>query len=561
MKKKILVLDAHTNGHEAAKVFARRQEWSEADCEIVFCKTHSNVLQALIEGEAYAVVPIKNSTPSVGSITEVVETLDALREMGYDIQEQDRLDLPIVHLLLAPQYVFQVEDLDYVMSHEKAFQQCERYLDAVGVTQDRRRKCASTGGAAKAVAQLNIGAKAGAIASRVAAQEYGLRVLAEGIQDASDNTTTFLLLKNEARVKKVVVGIIGIRGRFGRMLEAFFRRLGCWVIGSDEKAPTGMSNTYVVQHADVVIFAVPIKDTPTVIRSVLALIRPEQLLMDVTSVKQPAVEAMLESPAQVVGLHPMFRPESPFDGQTVVVCPARLTTPEWKTWVVNVLAATRAHIKWSTPAEHDAHMTTVQVVPHLANLTSALLITEAEMSVAESLTYASPFYRIMLSLMGRLISQSPDLYASIVMENPRTLDMLERRIAIEQRLAETIRARDQDAFEGLFAQARQHFGGEVIAESNELFMRILGVLSTLYGGNSVVLEFSSAQNRPGLLEKISRVFSARQINLTGIHSVALDEHRLQFVISIEQSRSSDEVRRALEEIENWPDMNVKVMQC
>jgi prephenate dehydrogenase len=75
--------------------------------------------------------------------------------------------------------------------------------------------------------------------------------------------------------------------------------------------------------------------------------------MDVTSVKQPAVEAMLESKAQVVGLHPMFRPEVSFDGQTVVVCPARFTDPGWKTWVVNMLTATRAEIKWSTPAEHD----------------------------------------------------------------------------------------------------------------------------------------------------------------------------------------------------------------
>jgi prephenate dehydratase len=84
-------------------------------------------------------------------------------------------------------------------------------------------------------------------------------------------------------------------------------------------------------------------------------------------------------------------------------------------------------------------------------------------------------------------------------------------------------------------------------------MRILGVLSTLYGKNSVTLEFSQAQSQPGLLERILRVFSQRQINLTGINSVALDGNRLQFTISFEQSRASDDVRRALEEIENWPE--------
>jgi hypothetical protein len=166
-------------------------------------------------------------------------------------------------------------------------------------------------------------------------------------------------------------------------------------------------------------------------------------------------------------------------------------------------------------------MTTVQVIPHLGNLTSALLITDAGVSVSESLAFTSPFYRVMFSLMGRLVSQSPELYTSIVMENPETVTMLERRIAIEQRLVRMIRDKDHAAFEELFAQANNHFGSEVTKEANELFMRILGVLSTLYGKNSVTLEFSKAQSRPGLLEQISRVFRQRKINLTGINSVAL----------------------------------------
>lgn len=308
-----------------------------------------------------------------------------------------------------------------------------------------------------------------------------------------------------------------------------------------------------------VIFSVPIRSAPDIVRSVLVDIREDHLLMDVTSVKEPAIKAMLESKAQVVGLHPMFRPEMPFDGQTVVVCPSRLTEPRWRRWVVNMLTATRARLKWSTPKEHDRYMTTVQVTPHLGSLTSALLITEAGVSVSESLAFTSPFYRVMLSLMGRLVGQSPDLYTSIIMENPGTLEMLERRIAIEQRLVEMIRAKDHVAFEGLFAQVNKHFGPSTTSEANELFMRILAVLSTLYGKNSVTLEFNRKQNQPGLLEKISKVFSQRGINLTGINSVLLDAQRLQFTISFEQSRSSYEVRRALEEIEGWQDITVRVI--
>ncbi|HAO64765.1 TPA: hypothetical protein DCQ44_02155 [Candidatus Taylorbacteria bacterium] len=558
MKKKILVLDAFTNGHEAALAFIQRQGWAETDCEIVFCGTHPNVFKRLTEGPAYAVVPVQNSI--AGEVTEVTKKLAEFRETGYDLQERDIFDLQIKHCLLAPQHVVRAGELERIMSHEKAIQQCGKYLDSIGITPDRRSKRDSTGNAAKAVAKLGPNVKIGAIAPRAAAEEYGLKILAEGIQDVPDNKTTFVLLQNEAVVRPIVVGIIGINGHFGRMLKGFFEQLGCRVIGSDLNDPDGLTNIMVVRDSNAVIFSVPIRNTPSVIRSVLSEVREGQLLMDVTSVKQPAVEAMLESKAQVVGLHPMFRPEVPFDGQTVVVCPARLTMPDWKIWVVNVLTATRAQIKWSTPAEHDGYMTTVQVIPHLGNLTSALLITEAGVSVSESLAFTSPFYRVMFSLMGRLVSQSPDLYASIIMENPETLTMLERRIAIEQRLVQMIHDKDQTAFEKLFEQANHHFGPDVTKEANELFMRILGVLSTLYGKNSVTLEFNKAQSRPGLLEKISKVFSQRQINLTGINSVALDGQRLQFTLSFEQSRTSDEVRRALEEIENWSDPKVKVLE-
>ena len=89
-------------------------------------------------------------------------------------------------------------------------------------------------------------------------------------------------------------------------------------------------------------------------------------------------------------------------------------------------------------------------------------------------------------------------------------------------------------------------------QANELFTRLIGVLNTLYGQNSITLEFPRAYDRPGLLLQILQVFDDHQVNLTGINSVFLGE-RLQFTISLEQSRSSDGVRRALEAIESWPE--------
>lgn len=557
MSRLILVLDAFTNGHDAALAFINRQDWKEAECEVVFCGTHAKLLQRLIEGSAFAVVPVKNSI--AGQVTEVTGKLVELREMGYDLEVRDELDLQINHCLLASQDVNEPAELEWILSHEKAIAQCGRYLDQIGIAIEQRCKRDSTGNAAKVVSRLGSEVKTGAIASKRAAEEYGLKVLTENIQDVADNKTTFLLLENKAEVKSVVVGIIGIAGRFGQMLKAFFERLGCQVVGSDAGVRFGLDNVQVVNQADVVIFSVPVADTPEIINAVMEYTREDQLLMDVTSTKAPAVESMLCGKAQVLGLHPMFRPDVPFDGQTVVACPARLTLSHWKTWAVNMLTATGAKITWSTPNKHDEYMGTVQVMPHLANLASSLLITEAGISVAESLEFTSPFYRVLFSLMGRLIGQNPKLYTGIIMGNSSSLAILERRIELEQRLVKMIRARDYQGFEQLFVTAREHFGSEVVKEANELFMRIIAVLNTLYGKNSVTLEFSKVDSRPGLLRRILQVFDARQVNLTGINSVFLEGGRLQFTISFEQPRSSNSVRLALEEIEAWQEPRANIL--
>jgi len=555
-KIKILVLDAFTNGHEAALAFIESEGWLACDCSIVFCGTHAQIFEQLVKGPAYAVVPIHNSI--AGEVTEVTQVLKTVRESGYDIEEVGRFDIPIVHYLLAKEHITNPKELGFVLSHEKAIQQCGKFLDSIDIPVEGRHTSTSTGNAAKQIARLESGSNVGAIAPKAAAQEYGLKILAEGIQDTKDNKTTFILLRNKALIKKVTVGIIGVNGLFGQTLERFFKEVGCDVVGSD--LDTTMNNYHVVKKADVVIFSVPIDVTTNVIHDVRAHIREDQLLMDVTSVKEPAIKAMLQSQAQVVGLHPMFRPGVPFDGQTVVVCLARLNDPKWKNWVVNVLSATGAKIKWSTAKEHDEYMTTVQAVPHLANLTSALLMLESGISPKESLDFTSPFYRVMFSLMGRLVSQNPTLYASIAMENPGTVAALERRIEIEQKLLQIIRHKDQEAFEELFKKARDHFGGDVTKEANQLFIRLLAVLNTLYGENSVLLEFPKKDSQPGLLERVLGVFSRRNINLTGINSVTLDDQTLQFTISFDQSRTSDEVRRALEEIQDWKDIKVEVLK-
>src|SRR6185369_791202 len=106
-------------------------------------------------------------------------------------------------------------------------------------------------------------------------------------------------------------------------------------------------------------------------------------------------------------------------------------------------------------------------------------------------------------------------------------------------------------FQKIFNEVKQHFGKQVTQEANELFIRLIAVMKTLYGRNTVTLEFSGEDNQPGLLERIAKVFRRNGVNLTGINSAVLDQDHIQFTLSFEQLRHSDNVRRALEAIEDW----------
>ncbi|KAK6141949.1 hypothetical protein DH2020_024299 [Rehmannia glutinosa] len=129
-----------------------------------------------------AVLPIENSLG--GSIHRNYDLL--LRHRLHIVGE---VKLAIRHCLLA-NHGIKVEDLKRVLSHPQALAQCENTLTKLGLV---REAVDDTAGAAKHVAFHKL-KDAGAVASMTAAKIYGLDVLAQDIQDDSDNVTRFLML-------------------------------------------------------------------------------------------------------------------------------------------------------------------------------------------------------------------------------------------------------------------------------------------------------------------------------------------------------------------------------
>ena len=109
-----------------------------------------------------------------------------------------------------------------------------------------------------------------------------------------------------------VIGLVGSAGAYGRWLRRFFvERMGLAVLGHDPSDPDGDAVERLLAEADVLLFAAPIRVTEAVIADWTAHSAGRErgrLWLDVTSIKQVPVAAMLRSRAEVVGLHPMTAP-------------------------------------------------------------------------------------------------------------------------------------------------------------------------------------------------------------------------------------------------------------
>jgi monofunctional chorismate mutase len=150
--------------------------------------TFTGAVRAVQEGEADAcVIPVENSI--VGRVDAGWHALAA----SPDMRTVGEALVPVRHCLLAPKGAT-LEGLTSAASHPVALAQCSRFFETHPWI--KQSKYFDTGGAAREVAESGELSRA-AIASRAAAELYGLAVLEEGIQDQRDNYTRFVAVVSE----------------------------------------------------------------------------------------------------------------------------------------------------------------------------------------------------------------------------------------------------------------------------------------------------------------------------------------------------------------------------
>jgi prephenate dehydratase len=161
----------------------------DSGMEPLACATFEDALAAVRSGAArYGLIPVENSV--AGRVADVHHLLpnSGLHIVGEHFER-------IYHQLMALPGA-DLSTLKTVHSHTQALGQCRAALRALGLTPVPE---ADTAGSARMVLEEGDLTKA-AIASKLAAEIYGLRILKSGIEDAEHNTTRFLVLATEAEM-------------------------------------------------------------------------------------------------------------------------------------------------------------------------------------------------------------------------------------------------------------------------------------------------------------------------------------------------------------------------
>ncbi|MEI7804179.1 MAG: prephenate dehydratase [Hyphomicrobiales bacterium] len=167
------------------------------DHDPVPCPTFEDAFAALTSGEAdLGMIPVENSI--AGRVADIHHLMP---DSGLHIVAE--WFLPVRHQLLAPKGAT-LKGIKTVESHVHALGQCRNIIRKLGI---KAIVAADTAGSAREVAERGDKSCA-AIASRLAAEIYGLDILAEDIEDEAHNTTRFIVLSREAKWAKAAGPVI-----------------------------------------------------------------------------------------------------------------------------------------------------------------------------------------------------------------------------------------------------------------------------------------------------------------------------------------------------------------
>ena len=174
--------------------------YSHLACEEIFpqaiiktCATFEETFKLASEDEnAKIVIPIENSL--AGRVADIHYLLTKYKLQIYSEHFQN-----VEHNLLVKEGT-ELKDIKYVRSHVQAIDQCQKIISK---NKFKTIISADTAGSAKDLSKSS-DKSIGAIASRLSAKIYDLKILMKNIEDETQNTTRFVIMSKNVSQPELV---------------------------------------------------------------------------------------------------------------------------------------------------------------------------------------------------------------------------------------------------------------------------------------------------------------------------------------------------------------------
>ncbi|AKC32437.1 bifunctional chorismate mutase/prephenate dehydrogenase [Candidatus Pantoea carbekii] len=212
-----------------------------------------------------------------------------------------------------------------------------------------------------------------------------------------------------------------------------------------------------LHDAGMVIISVPIYLTEKII-SQLPVLPSDCILVDLASIKKRPLQAMLAvHSGPVLGIHPMFGPDSgSLAKQLVIWCDGRY--PERYQWFLKQIQVWGARLHHTSAIEHDQNMAFIQALRHFTTFAYGLHLSEEDVNLDQLLALSSPIYRLELVMVGRLFAQDPQLYADIIMASENNLALIKRYYERFGKAISLLEEEDKQGFIKNFKRIERWFG-------------------------------------------------------------------------------------------------------
>lgn len=218
--------------------------------------------------------------------------------------------------------------------------------------------------------------------------------------------------------------------------------------GRELGAKTETDLSRAVEGAGTVIISVPIDSFAGVTRQLKPYLNPGQVVLDVTSVKVMPVNVMHEylDNATVLGTHPVFGPGAKSArNQNFILTPTTDTERDIAEKVNRNLTEKGGLVTIMTPEEHDHLMAVVLGLSHFIAIASADVLLGFEQLIKMK-AIGGPTYKVLLTLAESVITEDPELYASIQMNLPGLPDMEDLFRKTAGTWADIVRGRNRKQF-------------------------------------------------------------------------------------------------------------------